>query len=118
MRVNTHIEHLVVGFNLYSSFQHPLARADYNDRDGRYTLPVGEYDFHFQIPANTLSNGEYVICLDVAEKNVKNYAGEETKLTFRVDVNENSNVNTFNEMYDIKSSIIREFWLKDYNVIS
>jgi lipopolysaccharide transport system ATP-binding protein len=117
IRVNTHIEHLVVGFNLYSSYQHPLARADYNDHDGRYTLSPGEYDFHFQIPANTLSNGEYTIVLDVAEKMVKNYAGEETKLTFRVDIDESSKVNTFSENMDIKSSIIREMWLKDYRLV-
>ena len=117
IRVNTHIEHLVVGFNLYSSFQNPLARADYNDRDGIYTLAPGEYDFHFQIPANTLSNGEYTIVLDVAERNVKNYAGEDTKLTFRVDIDEDSNINTFSENVDFKSSIIREMWLKDYKLI-
>ena len=117
IRVNTHIEHLVVGFNLYSSFQNPLARADYNDRDGIYTLAPGEYDFHFQIPANTLSNGEYTIVLDVAERNVKNYAGEDTKLTFRVDIDEESNINTFSENVDFKSSIIREMWLKDYKLI-
>jgi lipopolysaccharide transport system ATP-binding protein len=115
IRVNTHIEHLVVGFNLYSSFQNPLARADYNDRDGIYTLAPGEYDFHFQIPANTLSNGEYTVVLDVAERNVKNYAGEDTKLTFRVDIDEESNINTFSENVDFKSSIIREMWLKDYH---
>ena len=117
IRVNTHIEHLVVGFNLYSSFQNPLARADYNDRDGIHTLAPGEYDFYFQIPANTLSNGEYTIILDVAERNVKNYAGEDTKLTFRVDIDEESNINTFSENCDFKSSIIREMWLKDYKLI-
>ena len=117
IRVNTHIEHLVVGFNLYSSFQNPLARADYNDRDGIHTLAPGEYDFHFQIPANTLSNGEYTIVLDVAERNVKNYAGEDTKLTFRVDIDGESNINTFSENVDFKSSIIREMWLKDYKLI-
>ena len=117
IRVNTHIEHLVVGFNLYSSFQNPLARADYNDRDGIYTLVPGEYDFHFQIPANTLSNGEYTIVLDLAERNVKNYAGEDTKLTFRVDIDEESKVNAFCENIDIKSSIIREMWLKDYKLV-
>ena len=117
IRVNTHIEHLVVGFNLYSSYQHPLARADYNDRDGIHTLAPGEYDFHFQIPANTLSNGEYYVVLDVAERNVKNYAGEETKLTFRVDIDAEAKVNAFSENMDIKSSIIREIWLKDYNLV-
>ena len=117
IRVNENVGYLVVGFNLYSSYQHPLARADYNDRDGIYTLAPGEYDFHFQIPANTLSNGEYNVVLDVAEKMVKNYAGEETKLTFRVDIDGESNVNAFNENGDIKSSIIREMWLKDYKFI-
>jgi lipopolysaccharide transport system ATP-binding protein len=117
IRINEQIGHLVVGFNLYSSFKNPLARADYNDHDGRYTLPPGEYDFHFQIPANTLSNGEYTIVLDVAERNVKNYAGEETKLTFRVDIDETSKVNIFSENFDIKSSIIREMWLKGYSMV-
>ena len=117
VRVNEHVGYLVIGFNLYSSYKHPLARADYNDHDGIYTLAPGEYDFHFQIPANTLSNGEYTIVLDVAEKMVRNYAGEETKLTFRVDIDEDSNVNAFNESGDIKSSIIREMWLKDYKLV-
>ena len=118
IRVNENIGHLVIGFNLFSSFKHPLARTDYNDHDGIPTLAPGEYDFHFQIPANTLSNGEYTVVLDVAEKMIKNYAGEETKLTFRVDVDESSNINAFNENMDIKSSIIREMWLKDYTLLN
>ena len=73
--------------------------------------------FRSQIPANTLSNGEYTIVLDVAERNVKNYAAEDTKLTFRVDIDEESNINTFSENCDFKSSIIREMWLKDYKLI-
>ena len=114
IRINEQVEYLVVGFNLYSSFQHPLARADYNDRDGIHTLTPGEYEFHFQIPANTLSNGEYSIVLDLAEKMIKNYAGEDTKLAFRVDLDETSNVNVYSENIDIKSSIVREQWLKEY----
>ena len=117
IRVNENVGHLVIGFNIYSSYKNPLARADYNDRDGVHTLPPGEYDFHFQIPASTLSDGEYTVVLDVAERNVKNYAGEETKLTFRVDIDEKSNINTFSENCDFKHSIIREMWLKDYSLI-
>ena len=117
IRINAHIEQLVVGFNLYSSYQHPLARADYNDQNGIYTLPPGEYEFYFQIPANTLSNGEYSIVLDVAEKSVKNYVEDSAKLTFRVDIDENSNINTFSENIDIKNSIIREIWLQNYEQI-
>ena len=117
IRVNENIGYLVVGFNLVSSYKHPLARADYNDHDGIYTLDPGEYEFHFQIPGNLLSNGEYTIVLDIAEKNVFNYAGDETKLTFRVDIDENSNINIFNENIDIKSSIIRGNWLVGYHKI-
>jgi len=114
VRINEHIDFLVIGFNLYSSYQHPLARADYNDCDGIHTLAPGEYDFHFQIPAHTLSDGEYHIVLDVAERLVKNYAGEETKLTFRVDIDNDSKINVFSENMDIKNSIIREMWLVNY----
>ena len=114
IRVNTHIEHLVVGFNLYSSYQHPLARADYNDMNGVHTLIPGEYDFHFEVPSNILSNGEYFIVFDIAEKAVRNYAEDTSILSFRVDIDEFSNVNTFSENSDIKSSIIRGNWLHSY----
>lgn len=117
VRINTEITNLVVGFNLYSSYRNPLARTDYNDYNGVHTLAPGEYDFHFQIPANTLSDGEYGVVLDVAERNVKNYAGEDTRLTFRVDIDEESNINTFSENVDFKSSIIREPWLKEYRLL-
>ncbi len=117
VRVNQKVGFLVIGFNLFSSYQYPLARADYNDLDGRYSLEEGVYELHFQIPANTLSNGEYKIVFDVAEKNVKNFAGEDSVLTFRVDVDSNSKVNAFGENISIKSSIFREQWLKSYNKI-
>lgn len=118
IRVNSHVNQLVVGFNLISSFQHPLARADYNDQDGWLTLDTGEYDFHFQIPANTLSNGEYTIVFDVAERNVYNYAREDTLLSFEVVVDKSSNVNAFSENMETKSSIIREPWMIGYSKIN
>ncbi len=114
VRVSEEIGFLVIGFNLVSSFRQPLARADYNDIDGRYSLEKGEYDFRFKIPAHTLSNGEYKIVFDVAEKNVRNYAGENSILTFRIDIDESSKINVFCENSDIKSSIIREKWLVEY----
>ena len=115
VRVNENIGSLVIGFNIYSSFQHPLARADYNDCDGRTSLEKGEYEFHFRIPAYTLSEGDYTIVMDVAEKKIRNYAGEETTLSFRVEINEKCNINAFSENIDIKSSIIRGMWLVEYN---
>lgn len=117
VRVNENIGFLVIGFNLISSYQYPLARADFNDQDGQYSLPPGEYEFNFRIPANTLSNGNYKIELDVAEKAKRNYAGEESVLSFRVDIDEKSKVNAFNEDLNIKTSIIRENWLVGYSKV-
>ena len=114
IRINQFVPDLVVGFNLRSSFQYPLARADYNDVDGRKNLEPGEHIFHFRIPANSLSNGEYNIVMDVAERNEKNYAGEETLLTFNVEVASDSSINAFAEPYPEKTSIIREPWLMNY----
>ncbi len=115
--INENIGSLVIGFNIYSSFQHPLARADYNDVDGKHSLEKGIYDFHFVIPSNMLSEGEYTIVFDVAERNVKNYASEDSILSFRVDIDETSMINTFSEHIDIKTSIIRGLWLADYKKI-
>ena len=114
VRINDVVRFLVIGFNVMSSFQYPIARADYNDFNGLLSLERGEYEFHFEIPANTLSNGDYRIELDVAEKDVNNYAGDETQLSFRVDVDETIKVNAFNETMNIKTSIIREKWLVSY----
>ena len=114
VRVNEVVGSLVIGFNVFSSFQHPLARADYNDYDGRTSLEEGDYEFHFRIPPHTLSEGNYTIVFDVAEKEIKNYAGEDAILSLRIDIDENSNINAFSEAIDIKSSIIREPWLVGY----
>lgn len=112
--VNEPIKELVLGFNLVSSFQQPLARADYNDIDGRPTLEPGVYDLHFEIPANTLSNGEYTIKFDIAEKGIKAYESEDSILTFEATVDPSNCVNAFSESLPIKSSIIREMWMKGY----
>ena len=117
VRINDDIGSLVIGFNIYSSFQHPLARADYNDVDGRTSLEKGEYEFLFRIPAHTFSEGDYTVVMDVAEKNIRNYAGEDTVLSFRVDINEKSNINAFSENVDFKSSIVRGLWLVNYNKV-
>ena len=118
VRVCDTIGFLVVGFNLVSSFRHLLARADYNDVDGLYSLEKGEYNFHFRIPGNTLSNGEYRIIFDIAEKGIRNYATDKSMLTFRIDMDNSSKINVFCENTDIKSSIIRERWFVGYTKIS
>lgn len=118
VRVNRDILSSVVGFNIFSSYQHPLARADFNDLDGRVTLEKGEYDFHFRIPANTLSDGDYTVVFDIAERNVKNFAGEDTILSFKVNIDEKSKINIYSENMSIKSSIVREQWLVDYKKLN
>ena len=115
VRVNKKVGSLVIGFNVYSSFQHPLARADFNDLDGCTSLEKGEYEFLFRIPPQTLGEGDYTIVFDVAEKEIKNYAGSDTVLSLRINLDENSNINAFSEQMEIKSSIIREPWLVSYN---
>ena len=117
VEITDYVPDLVIGFNLRSSFQYPIARADYNDVNGVNTLKPGLYNFKFQIPANTLSNGEYKIIFDIAQKNIKNYALENSILTFKVDIDPTSKINAFSEPYPEKTSIIREFWLKDYKMI-
>ena len=116
IRVNADITNLVCGFNVYSSFQHPLARVDYNDVDGRATLQKGEYILHFLVPANTFSTGEYKIQFDVAERAVRNYAPRESALVFSLHVDPNSNVNFFSENMPEKTSIIHEPWLEGMEI--
>ena len=116
VRINEQVKELVVGFNIISAFQQPLARADFNDMDGRKTLERGEYVFHFQIPANTFSDGEYKIQFDIAEAKVKDYSGEHSALTFEIVPDPTSNVNVFCENIPIKYSIIRSPWLKEIEV--
>ena len=115
IRVNADITNLVCGFNVYSSFQQPLARVDYNDIDGRLMLPKGEYVMHFTIPANTFSTGEYKINFDVAERAVRNYAPEKSPLIFSLNVDPHSNVNIFSENNPDKTSIIHEPWFKGFD---
>lgn len=105
------IPSLVIGFNLYSVYQYPLARADYNDIDGKTSLEPGTYLFTFTIPPYTLSNGNYKIVFDVAERRIKCYTTEKSQLTFTVIQGNDNFGNAFAENSSIKTSIIRERWL-------
>ena len=117
IKVVKNISSLVVGFNLYSSYQYPLARADYNDIDGKTSLEPGEYDITFIIPPYSLSNGDYRIIFDVAERNVKCYTTEKSELTFSVVQGKDNFGNAFAENIPIKSSLFREKWLSKIDKI-
>ena len=117
VKINKQVKQLVLGFNILSSHQNPLARADFNDSNGLETLPIGVYEFTFQIPAYTLSNGSYTIVFDVAERNVENYAEMDSALTFEMAVKNNSSFNLYSENIPTKVSIVRGNWLREYNQI-
>lgn len=106
---------LVIGFNIYSVYQYPLARADYNDETPYSTLEPGTYSFTFEIPPYRLAEGEYKIKFDVAERNIKRYTTDNSNLTFTIIQDENNFGNRFAENIPIKSSIFREKWLKNIN---
>ena len=114
VRINKSVKQLVLGFNILSSHQNPLARVDFNDFNGLESLPIGTYEFTFQIPSYTLSNGSYSIKFDVAERNVENYAKEDSILTFEMAVENDSAFNLYSENIPSKVSVIRCNWLKDY----
>lgn len=103
---------LVCGFNIYSSFQHPLARADYNDRSQETSLEPGTYHFVYEIPPYTLANGDYKISVDLAERNVRRYTSEKSVLTFSVVQSADNFGNVFAENMPLKTSIIRADWLR------
>ncbi len=111
------IPSLVIGFNLISAFQYPLARADYNDENKVTSLFPGTYKFLFEIPPYTLSNGSYKIQFDVAERNIKCYTSEKSELTFVVVQGEDCFGNVFSENIAIKTSLFREKWLRDYSLV-
>lgn len=115
--IKQNIGSLVCGFNVFSSFQHPLARADYNDRNQKTTLEPGAYHFVYEIPPYTLANGDYTIEVDLAERAVKHYTSEKSKLSFSVVQSHNNFGNVFAESMPAKTSIIREDWLKIFEKI-
>ena len=112
------IPSLVIGFNVISAFQYPLARADYNNSDGRTTLAPGRYFFQFEIPPFTFAEGDYQIVFDVAERNVKCYTTDMSKLSFSVSQGPDSFGNVFSDSVSLKRSIIQEKWNVSFHSIS
>lgn len=116
--IKKQISSLVIGFNLYSQFQYPLARADYNDENNLPSLEPGTYLFCFEIPPYTLSNGSYKIAFDIAERRFRRYSSEKSNLSFTIVQGEDCFGNAFAENLSIKSSIIREKWLKEIHKVT
>lgn len=118
VKIGRNIPSLVIGFNLYSGWGHPLARTDYNDNNDLMTLSPGIYEFVFKIPPFTLSDGDYQIVFDVAERGVKCYTTEISSLSFSVVQGGKSSFgNRFCEQLSFKSSLIRENWMFNFREI-
>ncbi|MFI3266035.1 MAG: polysaccharide ABC transporter ATP-binding protein [Rikenellaceae bacterium] len=104
----------VIGFNIFSSYGHPLARADFNDRIGYHALKPGRYTFRFRIPAYRFSVGEYRIALAVGIRLTKNYASPKSNLYFSVMPDPNGFGSVVHQDTIVKSSIIREDWFEEF----
>ena len=113
--VRQKVKYLVMGFNLYSSFGYPIARADFNDYDRVHTLSEGTYEILYIIPPHSLATGEYRIVFDVADIDVKNYAKKNSELTFDVSPGEFQIGNVFNETNALKCSVFHSKWLQEYH---
>ncbi len=116
--VRRKIKYLVMGFNLYSSYGYPIARADFNDYDRLHTVSEGTYEIIFKIPPHTLATGEYRIIFDVADIDVKNYAKKNSVLTFDVASGETRIGNVFNEVNALKCSVFHQKWLQEYHKLN
>lgn len=102
---------LIIGFNIYSQYNSPLARVDFNDKNHVTTLDPGSYRFYFTIPPFTLATGNYKIVFDVAERRIKTYSTKASDIYFEM-VNETDG---FGSIYPNnlphRNSIIRADWL-------
>lgn len=110
--ITKNIPMFVMGLNIYSSFQYPLIRCDFNDISQENTLSPGKYEMLVEIPPYTFSNGEYKIKFNIAEKNVRRYDTDKSNLIFTVAQSDDGFGNVYAENIPIKSSIIRPKWVK------
>lgn len=106
------IPSLVIGFNLVSQYDYPIARSDYNDVNQISTLEPGRYRFHFEIPSYMLAPGSYKIRFDVAERNRRCYTTEESALYFDVIPGSDNFGHVFSDVTPKKLSLIHANWVK------
>ena len=110
--ITKNIPMFVMGLNIYSSFQYPLIRFDFNDISQENSLSPGKYEMLVEIPPYTFSNGEYKIKFNIAERNVRRYDTDKSNLIFTVAQSDDGFGNVYAENIPIKSSIIRPKWVK------
>lgn len=117
VKVVKQIGSLVIGFNVMSAYQYPLARADYNSEDYASSLSPGDYSFVFEIPPFTFAEGDYHIVFDIAERKVRRYSTDLSRLSFSVSQGLHPFGNSFSDIIPLKQSIIQEKWACHYHLI-
>lgn len=116
VKITENIPSLVIGFNLVSQYDYPIARADYNDLSQLKTLSPGTYRFHFTIPGYTLAPGTYSVVFDVAERNRRRYTTEISNLSFDIIPDKENFGYVFPDVTPKKLSLIHSHWLRDVSV--
>ncbi|MCH5221787.1 MAG: ABC transporter ATP-binding protein [Muribaculaceae bacterium] len=109
--IGRQMDEIVIGFNIYSQYDSPLARADYNDINQIKTLSPGKYRFCFVIPPYTLAPGSYKIVFDIQERHVARQTTENSNLMFDVVSGIDNFGNVFPRVSQRKSSLIHENWV-------
>ncbi|MFR9565798.1 MAG: ABC transporter ATP-binding protein [Rikenellaceae bacterium] len=102
----------VIGFNIYSSYGHPLARTDFNDRIGQQTLKPGRYTFRFRIPPYRFSVGDYRISFVMGISRMRNFVTKKSDLFFSVAQDPKGFGLAIIQNSILKTSIIREDWFE------
>ena len=110
IKISAELSSLIIGFNIYSQYGYPLARADFNDKTPITKLTNGLYRFIFTIPAQTFAQGNYKIVFDVAQQKKRKYSTSASDLYFEM-VNEYGGFGTlYPNKLQYKNSIIRADW--------
>lgn len=109
--IKAELEGLIAGFNIYSQYDYPLARADFNDVNHLTYLKPGKYNFSFRIPERTLAPGSYRISFDVAKRKQKRYTTPASDLYFDIVSEPDGFGNVYPNVMPIKNSLIHADWL-------
>lgn len=109
---------LVIGFNLFSQYDYPIARADFNDVNKEYSLKPGEYSFKFEIPAKTLAPGNYKIVFDISQTKSTKRSTDKSNLYFDIIQGAGQFGRQFSNVRPLFNSLIRADWLKSITRIS
>ena len=112
LEIESSIRELIAGFNLFSQFDSPLARSDYNDRSGVHTLKSGRYILRYEIPPYTLSEGSYRLSFELSEFKGDYFTSGNSDLYFDVYSGPDSYGTLRPFKTPLNKSVLRPDWFK------